>query len=90
MLRQHQFWKCELVSITDAESAIDEHERMTACAEEVLKRLGLHFRTMTLCTGDMGFGFAARPTISKSGCRARTPIAKFPRARSAAISRAVA
>ncbi|MBB4478634.1 serine--tRNA ligase [Rhizobium etli] len=56
MLRQHQFWKCELVSITDAESAISEHERMTACAEEVLKRLGLHFRTMTLCTGDMGFG----------------------------------
>ncbi|MBX4926179.1 serine--tRNA ligase [Rhizobium binae] len=56
MLRQHQFWKCELVSITDAESSIIEHERMTACAEEVLKRLGLHFRTMTLCTGDMGFG----------------------------------
>ncbi len=56
MLRQHQFMKCELVSITDAESAIAEHERMTACAEEVLKRLGLHFRTMTLCTGDMGFG----------------------------------
>ncbi|MDH6273515.1 seryl-tRNA synthetase [Rhizobium leguminosarum] len=56
MLRQHQFWKCELVSITDAESAVGEHERMTACAEEVLKRLGLHFRTMTLCTGDMGFG----------------------------------
>lgn len=56
MLRQHQFWKCELVSITDAESSMEEHERMTACAEEVLKRLGLHFRTMTLCTGDMGFG----------------------------------
>ncbi|WP_064709123.1 serine--tRNA ligase [Rhizobium bangladeshense] len=56
MLRQHQFWKCELVSITDAESSIAEHERMTACAEEVLKRLGLHFRTVTLCTGDMGFG----------------------------------
>ncbi|KQZ55197.1 serine--tRNA ligase [Rhizobium sp. Root149] len=56
MLRQHQFWKCELVSITDAESSIAEHERMTACAEEVLKRLGLHFRTITLCTGDMGFG----------------------------------
>jgi seryl-tRNA synthetase len=56
MLRQHQFWKCELVSITDAESSIAEHERMTACAEEVLKRLGLHFRTMTLCVGDMGFG----------------------------------
>ena len=56
MLRQHQFWKCELVSITDAESSMAEHERMTACAEEVLKRLGLHFRTLTLCTGDMGFG----------------------------------
>ncbi len=60
MLRQHQFWKCELVSITDAESAVAEHERMTACAEEVLKRLGLHFRTMALCTGDMGF--SARKT----------------------------
>ncbi|WP_174020335.1 serine--tRNA ligase [Agrobacterium fabrum] len=60
MLRQHQFWKCELVSITDAESAVAEHERMTACAEEVLKRLGLHFRTLTLCTGDMGF--SARKT----------------------------
>jgi seryl-tRNA synthetase len=56
MLRQHQFWKCEMVSITDAESSVDELERMTACAEAVLKRLGLHFRTVTLCTGDMGFG----------------------------------
>ena len=56
MLRQHQFYKVELVSITDAESSIAEHERMTQCAEEVLKRLGLPFRTMTLCTGDMGFG----------------------------------
>jgi seryl-tRNA synthetase len=56
MLRQHQFMKCELVSITDAESSIDEHERMTACAEEILKRLDLHYRVMTLCTGDMGFG----------------------------------
>jgi seryl-tRNA synthetase len=56
MLRQHQFWKCELVSITDQDSSIAEHERMTECAENVLKRLGLHFRTMTLCTGDMGFG----------------------------------
>ena len=56
MLRQHQFYKVELVSITDAESAISEHERMTSCAEEVLKRLGLPFRTVVLCTGDMGFG----------------------------------
>ncbi|CAN0656150.1 Serine--tRNA ligase [Nitratireductor aquimarinus] len=56
MLRQHQFYKVELVSITDAESAIDEHERMTACAETVLKKLDLPYRTMVLCTGDMGFG----------------------------------
>jgi len=56
MLRQHQFNKVELVSITDAETSNAEHERMTACAEEVLKRLGLPFRTMLLCTGDMGFG----------------------------------
>jgi seryl-tRNA synthetase len=56
MLRQHQFYKVELVSITDADSSIQEHERMTACAEEVLKRLGLPFRTVVLCTGDMGFG----------------------------------
>ncbi|MER8959151.1 serine--tRNA ligase [Mesorhizobium sp. M0701] len=56
MLRQHQFYKVELVSITDQETSVAEHERMTECAEEVLKRLGLPFRTMTLCTGDMGFG----------------------------------
>ncbi|WP_395447059.1 serine--tRNA ligase [Aminobacter sp. UC22_36] len=56
MLRQHQFYKVELVSIVDAESALAEHDRMTECAEEVLKRLGLPFRTMVLCTGDMGFG----------------------------------
>ncbi len=56
MLRQHQFDKVELVSITDAESALSEHERMTECAETVLKRLGLPFRTVVLCTGDMGFG----------------------------------
>lgn len=56
MLRQHQFNKVELVSVTDAESSLAELERMTACAEEVLKRLGLHYRVMTLCTGDMGFG----------------------------------
>ncbi|MCT8997124.1 serine--tRNA ligase [Chelativorans intermedius] len=56
MLRQHQFYKVELVSITDAESSIAEHERMTECAETVLKKLGLPFRTVVLCTGDMGFG----------------------------------
>jgi seryl-tRNA synthetase len=56
MLRQHQFYKVELVSITDQESSNAEHEHMTQCAEEVLKRLGLPFRTVVLCTGDMGFG----------------------------------
>lgn len=56
MLRQHQFQKVEMVSITDSENASAEHERMTACAEEVLKRLGVPFRTVVLCTGDMGFG----------------------------------
>ncbi len=55
MIRQHQFSKVELVSITTPEQALDEHERMTACAEEVLKRLGLAYRTVLLCTGDMGF-----------------------------------
>lgn len=55
MLRQHQFNKVELVSITTPEASLQEHERMVSCAEEVLKRLGLHFRTMILCTGDMGF-----------------------------------
>jgi seryl-tRNA synthetase len=60
MIRQHQFAKVELVSITTPEQSADEHQRMTICAEEVLKRLGLHFRTMALCAGDMGF--ASRKT----------------------------
>ena len=60
MIRQHQFEKVELVSITTPETSRAEHERMTACAEEVLKRLGLHYRVMLLCTGDMGF--ASRKT----------------------------
>jgi seryl-tRNA synthetase len=55
MIRQHQFTKVELVSIVTPEQAMDEHERMTACAEEVLRRLDLHYRVVTLCTGDMGF-----------------------------------
>jgi seryl-tRNA synthetase len=56
MIRQHQFSKVELVSIVVPEESDAEHERMTACAEEVLKRLNLHYRTIVLCTGDMGFG----------------------------------
>ena len=55
MLRQHQFEKVELVSITAPEKSREEHERMLACAEAVLKKLDLHYRVMTLCTGDMGF-----------------------------------
>ena len=56
MIRQHQFWKVELVSVTSQEQSLAEHERMTACAEKVLQKLGLPYRVMTLCTGDMGFG----------------------------------
>ena len=55
MIRQHQFTKVELVSVTRPETSLDEHERMTKCAETVLEKLGLPFRTMLLCTGDMGF-----------------------------------
>jgi seryl-tRNA synthetase len=55
MIRQHQFTKVELVSITTPETSKDEHERMLSCAEEVLRRLDLHYRVMTLCAGDMGF-----------------------------------
>ena len=55
MIRQHQFEKVELVSIVTPEESRTEHERMTACAEEVLKRLDLHFRTVALCTGEIGF-----------------------------------
>jgi seryl-tRNA synthetase len=58
MIRQHQFSKVELVSIASPAQAEAEHERMLSCAEDVLKRLGLAFRTMVLCTGDMGFGSA--------------------------------
>ena len=58
LIRMHQFSKVELVSITTPEKSDEEHERMTGCAEEVLKRLDLPFRTMLLCEGDIGFGAA--------------------------------
>jgi seryl-tRNA synthetase len=58
LIRQHQFDKVELMAFTTAETSYTEHERLTANAEEVLKRLGLPFRTMLLCTGDMGFASA--------------------------------
>jgi seryl-tRNA synthetase len=60
MIRQHQFSKVELVSIAHPDKSGEEHERMTACAEAILKRLDLAYRTVTLCTGDMGF--SARKT----------------------------
>ena len=56
MVRQHQFTKVELVSVTTPEQSRDELERMTGCAESVLQKLGLAYRVMRLCTGDMGFG----------------------------------
>ncbi|MGZ9097091.1 MAG: serine--tRNA ligase [Micavibrio sp.] len=56
MIRQHQFYKVEMVSITTPEQSKDEHERMTQCAENVLKKLGLAYRTIILCSGDIGFG----------------------------------
>jgi seryl-tRNA synthetase len=55
MIRQHQFTKVELVSIATPDKSREEHERMLACAEAVLKKLDLHYRVITLCTGDMGF-----------------------------------
>ena len=55
MIRQHQFGKVELVSIAHPDQSNDEHERMTSCAEEILRRLGLAYRVVVLCTGDMGF-----------------------------------
>jgi seryl-tRNA synthetase len=60
MIRQHQFEKVELVSIAHPDKSGEEHERMTGCAEEVLRRLGLPYRVVALCTGDMGF--SARKT----------------------------
>jgi seryl-tRNA synthetase len=60
MIRQHQFQKVELVSITSPDDSEAEHERMTKCAETVLQRLGLPYRVMALCSGDMGF--SARKT----------------------------
>lgn len=60
MIRQHQFWKVEMVSITAPDQSEAEHERMTRCAETILQRLGLPYRVVTLCTGDMGF--SARKT----------------------------
>ena len=79
MIRQHQFAKVELVSIVDADSGLGaELERKTECAEEVLKQLGLPYRVMQLCTGDMGASVRAKPMTLRYGCPGKTPIARFP------------
>jgi seryl-tRNA synthetase len=80
MIRQHQFTKVELVSITTPQTAGDEHERMLACAEEVLRQLDLHYRVITLCAGDMGF--SAQKTYDIAGLSGKSRAA-----RCAAISR---
>src|SRR5260370_40459445 len=61
MIRQHQFTKVELVSITTPEQSKDEHERMLACAEEVLRRLAPHYRVVDLCPRGMGFSAHKTP-----------------------------
>ena len=86
MIRQHQFIKVELVSVTAPDRSDEELERMTNCAEEILKRLDLAYRVVTLCAGDMGFS-ARKTSTSRSGCRDRTAIEKFPVVPIAAISR---
>ncbi len=58
IIRQHQFQKVELVKFTRPEQSYEEHEKLTRDAEEVLQKLGLHYRVMALCTGDMGFSSA--------------------------------
>jgi seryl-tRNA synthetase len=56
MLRQHQFYKVEMVSITTPDQSAEEHERMTQCAETILQKLNIPYRVLDLCTGDIGFG----------------------------------
>ena len=89
MIRQHQFSKVELVSIVEPDDGEDELERLTACAEEVLKRLGLSYRVMLLCTGDMGF--SARKTYDlEVWLPGRTAIGKSPAVPIAVIFKGVA
>ena len=89
MIRQHQFYKVELVSITTPEQSRQEHERMTACAETVLKRLDIPYRVS--CSPPATWASPrGRPTTSKSGCQGRAPIARSPPAPIAATSRPAA
>jgi seryl-tRNA synthetase len=89
LIRQHQFDKVELVSITTPEESDAEHERMTAAAEHILETLGLPYRRMLLCTGDMGFS-ARRTYDLEVWLPGRASIARSAPARTAAISRPAA
>ena len=89
MIRVHQFDKVELIKIVAPEHGCAEHEKMLANAERVLQMLGLHYRVVLLCTGDMGLP-APRPTISKSGRRGRGAISKCRASRIAKTSRPAA
>ena len=90
MIRQHQFTKVELVSITTPEESDAEHERMIGCAEAVLQRLELPYRVMALAARRHRLRARARPTTSRSGCRGRAPTARSRAARPAATSRPAA
>ena len=76
MIRQHQFSKVELVSVTTPEQSAEEHERMTKCAETVLQKLGLPYRVVVLSHRRHGLRRRRRPTTSRCGCRGRAPIAR--------------
>ena len=77
----HQFDKVELVKVTTPEKSYDEHESLTANAERVLQLLGLHYRVVELCTGDLGFALGQDATTSRSGRRDKRRIWKYPVAR---------
>jgi len=80
ILRQHQFQKVELFKFTHPEKSYEEHEALVRNAETILQKLGLHYRTVLLCTGDMGSPLR-KPTTSKFGCLRATNSARSPRAR---------
>ena len=86
LIRMHQFDKVELVRITTPETSMAELETLTRHAETVLQKLGLHYRLIELCTGDLGFG-SPKPTTSKSGPRASRPTSKSRVARISATTR---
>ncbi len=87
IIRQHQFQKVELVKFARPEESEAEHEKLTRNAETILERLGLPYRRVLLCTGDMGFSCGEDISTLRSGCRGRICIARFLRARTLEIFR---